>query len=249
MLPKRDTRVQLFIIENGSYIMLEHHIKEKGIFVWGLPGGGIENGETPEQTALREAFEETGLGIRLMPKYFARNFIDSPVYRRAITFVAVPQEGTAVLGEEPEEEMKRFYALTGIRWQKLSDRDLSPLAIENTEPIIDWLKSDQVCKRRNCIFANYKDGTILADEAGRIMHTAGPGRFNEMIDASEFETMLSGNLVEENGRCRYETTFIREILIGEALKFKSGNWIKISDAIGRMNNLGAVRHLKTRMEE
>ncbi len=32
-------------------------------FVWQLPGGWIELGESPEQTARREVTEETGLGI------------------------------------------------------------------------------------------------------------------------------------------------------------------------------------------
>lgn len=32
-------------------------------FVWQLPGGWIELGESPEQTALREVVEETGLGL------------------------------------------------------------------------------------------------------------------------------------------------------------------------------------------
>src|SRR6056297_341633 len=248
MLPKRDTRVQLFIIENGRYVMLEHHIKQKGIFVWGLPGGGIENGETPEETAHREAFEETGLRIRLMPKRFARNFADSPVYRRAITFVAVPEEGTAVLGEEPEEEMKQHYAITGIRWQDLCDRDLAPLAVENTEPVLDWLLSDSVQKKHNRIFANYGAGTVLADQSGGILHEASREWFDEMLAASEIETTLGGNLVAENGVCRLETTHIHEVDSQAADNNKYGNWIKINDAVGRTGNLGAARHLKRRMK-
>ncbi|HKL11474.1 MAG TPA: NUDIX hydrolase [Clostridia bacterium] len=249
MLPKRDTRVQLFIMENGRYVMLEHHIKQKGLFVWGLPGGGIENGETPEETALREAFEETGLRIRLMPKQFERDFVDSPVYRRAVTFVAVPEEGTAVLGEEPEEEMKQHYALTGIRWQDLCDRDLAPLAIENTDPVLNWILSDSVPKKHNRIFANYGEGTVLADQSGQILHEASRDGFDEMIAASEIEAMLGGNLVAEKGACRLETTLVHRVEGRETGNIETGNWIKMTEAIARTANLGVARHLKKRMEE
>ena len=36
-----------------------------GSRLWGIPGGAIEPGESPQEAAVREAREETGLGVRL----------------------------------------------------------------------------------------------------------------------------------------------------------------------------------------
>ena len=46
---------------DGRLLMARH--RQGG--VWLLPGGAIEPGETPEQAAIREAREETGLTVRL----------------------------------------------------------------------------------------------------------------------------------------------------------------------------------------
>lgn len=39
---------------------------------WVQPGGHIENNETPEETAMREVYEETGLKIKLLGRRFPR---------------------------------------------------------------------------------------------------------------------------------------------------------------------------------
>lgn len=44
-------------------------VKRRDIPLFVLPGGGIEQSETPEEAAVREVWEETGLSIRLEKKY------------------------------------------------------------------------------------------------------------------------------------------------------------------------------------
>ncbi|ODS06165.1 8-oxo-dGTP diphosphatase [Bacillus velezensis] len=54
------------IIQNdGRDILL---VKRKDVPLWDLPGGGIEEGETPEAAAVREAFEETGYNVTILQK-------------------------------------------------------------------------------------------------------------------------------------------------------------------------------------
>lgn len=49
-----DSKGRLLMVQRG-------HDPEKGR--WSLPGGKLRPGETPEQAAVREAFEETGLKV------------------------------------------------------------------------------------------------------------------------------------------------------------------------------------------
>jgi 8-oxo-dGTP pyrophosphatase MutT (NUDIX family) len=48
------------IIQNDNYQILLQHRKDGN---WGLPGGLMEPGESLEETAIREVYEETGLTL------------------------------------------------------------------------------------------------------------------------------------------------------------------------------------------
>lgn len=56
-------RAQVVLLR-GERILLARHDR-RGAHYWVLPGGEIEPEETPEEAAVREVQEETGLDIRL----------------------------------------------------------------------------------------------------------------------------------------------------------------------------------------
>ena len=47
-------------------------VKHQDYSKWLQPGGHMEDNETPEETAIREVFEETGIRIHLIGEHFPR---------------------------------------------------------------------------------------------------------------------------------------------------------------------------------
>lgn len=54
-------RAAVILIQDGAIALLERHRDGKHYYVF--PGGHFEPGETPEQAAAREAFEELGVQV------------------------------------------------------------------------------------------------------------------------------------------------------------------------------------------
>ena len=59
-------RAGVVLIENGNVALIERHRGGKHYYVF--PGGGVDVGETPEQAAIREMEEETGLHVTIRRK-------------------------------------------------------------------------------------------------------------------------------------------------------------------------------------
>lgn len=52
------------VIVNNQKVALIKRVKEDAVY-YVFPGGGIEQGESPEEAARREAFEELGVGVKV----------------------------------------------------------------------------------------------------------------------------------------------------------------------------------------
>lgn len=89
-------------------------VKHKKFNKWVQPGGHIEDDETPEEAAMREAYEETGLKVKLIGEHFPRenDFIRPIAIQKNrnkmgdlhidIVYPAIPNEGVIPKFDENE---------------------------------------------------------------------------------------------------------------------------------------------------
>jgi 8-oxo-dGTP pyrophosphatase MutT (NUDIX family) len=56
---------RLLLLDPDDRVLLIHERLESGGSHWLTPGGGLEDGESPREAAVREAYEETGIAVDL----------------------------------------------------------------------------------------------------------------------------------------------------------------------------------------
>ena len=108
-------RANALVVRGKRVLMVKHRVD--GEEYWILPGGGVEDGETPEQAAVRELKEECGITGRVLRSagYFARS--DG---KGAYTYLIDAGEQEPALGFDPGiDEAHR--KLVGVSWKSLDD--------------------------------------------------------------------------------------------------------------------------------
>ena len=68
-------RAGIVLIEDGKVALIERHRGGLDYFVF--PGGGVDEGETSEQAAIREAMEELGVEVKIKQKLAVIHFDQS----------------------------------------------------------------------------------------------------------------------------------------------------------------------------
>ncbi len=107
------------LIQNDKILMVRHQSPLESY--WTLPGGGIDENETPEQAVVREVKEETGLDVKICQLLFIENY----EFGLSHCFLAnLNRNDTPSLGHDPEDNHlpRENQLLQAVAWHDLKDK-------------------------------------------------------------------------------------------------------------------------------
>ena len=112
------------IIRKNNKILLGKRKNSHGDGTWSFPGGHLEFGETPEECAKREVFEETGLILDTFKKGGYTNDIFNKENKHYITLYMITdlEEGEPELKEPEKCEQWQWF-----EWSKLPEPLFVPI--------------------------------------------------------------------------------------------------------------------------
>jgi len=131
--------------KEGAAILLVKHRWRDGTTSWILPGGGLLPGETPEQAALRELYEETGLQGKIVRYLFTMPY---DLGTSAAFLVEVDADAQVALGTDPEETQEGHRMLEDVAWFPIQDVRDHP-EVQRVLAIVQWPGADQGGERES----------------------------------------------------------------------------------------------------
>jgi acetyl-CoA carboxylase carboxyl transferase subunit beta len=112
------------IVADGAILLVQRG-HEPQLGRWSVPGGRVEPGETLAEAAAREAYEETGLEVRIGAELWSLTIPDGDRSFEVHDFAATVTGGKLRAGDDAAD----------VRWIPLDDLDQWPL----TEDLLGYL--------------------------------------------------------------------------------------------------------------
>ena len=112
------------IVADGAILLVQRG-HEPQLGRWSVPGGRVEPGETLAGAAAREAYEETGLEVRIGAELWDLTIGDGDVTYEVHDFAATVTGGSLRAGDDAAD----------VRWIPLDELDQWPL----TEDLLGYL--------------------------------------------------------------------------------------------------------------
>ena len=124
--------VRVVVVSRGELLLVQHRDRARNEVYWCPPGGGRERGETLEEAAVREVYEETGISVRVLYR------VDASTSSDYALFVAEPLEYREAT---PMVDLSAEQYLVGAAWHVTSgDSPLGPLNPDYWRPLIPTIQ-------------------------------------------------------------------------------------------------------------
>jgi 8-oxo-dGTP diphosphatase len=116
--PKFRAAVAAMIFDEQGRILLFKHTYRK--FEWGIPAGGLEYNEQPENAIVREFFEETGMQIKVEKLLQA----ESSKEDRSITLIYLCKIESGTFRESSEISEMKYFDLNDLPFMLCAEKNL-----------------------------------------------------------------------------------------------------------------------------
>lgn len=135
---KKEISCGCIIIKNNKILL----VYEKRRNFWGLPKGHVEQGESEEETALREVREEVGLDVEIdkTKRYTLNYIINNEIDKTSVFYIAKPKNEDIKIQESE---------IGNIKWCSFEEA-VELLTFEDWKQmlkiaIINYKKGENIC--------------------------------------------------------------------------------------------------------
>ena len=130
---KTRIRVAALVVRDGKILLAEH--EKGGRRYWLLPGGGMEYGESVEETLKRELVEEAGLEIEVGDLLWVVDSIPGDRHRHVLNLILSAEAKTTELAPTPDR------VLRDVRWKDIEELESLVLFPDTRAEILEFIRT------------------------------------------------------------------------------------------------------------